>query len=70
MGTVHGDDIPWPPRAPYPTPTDLLLGGPEKDKVQAYIPPMTTDLQELCDKTVNTIALVDIDLLRKKSGTN
>jgi hypothetical protein len=34
-----------------------------KDNV--YIPPMPVDLQELCDRTVNTIALVDVTFLDK-----
>jgi hypothetical protein len=54
MGTVHGDDIPQPPRTPDLTQADLLLRGPVKDKVQAYTPP-TRALQELCDRAVNTI---------------
>jgi hypothetical protein len=34
-----------------------------KDNV--YIPPMPVDLQELCDRIVNTIALVDVTFLGK-----
>jgi hypothetical protein len=34
-----------------------------KDKV--YIPPMPVDLQELCDRTVNAIAVVRVTFLGK-----
>jgi hypothetical protein len=42
---------------------DFSFWGFVKDNV--YIPPMPVDLQELCDTTVNAIALVDVTFLGK-----
>jgi hypothetical protein len=48
----------WPPKSPDLTPIDVSFWGFMKDN--AYMPPMPVDLQELCNGTVNTIALVGI----------
>jgi hypothetical protein len=42
---------------------DFSFWGFVKDNV--YIPPMPVDLQEICDRIVNTIALVDANFLDK-----
>jgi hypothetical protein len=43
---------------------DFSIWGFVKDNV--YIPPMPVDLQEVRDRTVNTIALVDANFLDKQ----
>jgi hypothetical protein len=59
----HGGYIPWPPRSPNLTSMDFPFWGFVKDNV--YIPPMPVDLQELRDRIVNAIALVDVTFLNK-----
>jgi hypothetical protein len=56
-------DIPWTPRSPNLTPMDFSLWGFVKDNV--YTLPMPVDLQELCDRIVNAIALVHDTFLGK-----
>jgi hypothetical protein len=53
MGTGHSDIIPWPPRSPDLTPTDLLFKGLVKEKLHTYIPPMPANPQELCANHVS-----------------
>jgi hypothetical protein len=59
----RGGCIPWPPRSPNLTPMDFSFWGFVKDNV--CIPPMPVDLQEIRDRTVNTIALADANFLDK-----
>jgi hypothetical protein len=58
-----GGCIPWPPRSPSLTPMDFSFWGFMKDNV--YILPMPVGIQEIQDRTVNTIALVDANFLNE-----
>jgi hypothetical protein len=59
----RGGCIPCPPRSPDLIPMDFSFRGFVTDNV--YIPPMPVDLQELRDRIVNAIALVDVTFLNK-----
>jgi hypothetical protein len=59
----HGGYIPWPPRSLDLTSIDFSFWGFVTYNV--YTPPMPVDLQELCDRTVNTVLLIDATFLKK-----
>ena len=49
----------WPPRSQDLTPCDFFLWGFVKDTV--FVPPIPTNVQELCNSITTAVALIDHD---------
>jgi transposase len=66
IGRATNDDsvlIRWPPRSPDLTPCDFFLWGYVKDKV--YVPPLTSDLDELKQRITRAVESINVDMLHR-----
>ena len=64
IGCLGQDDVAlmhWPPRHRDLTPYNFFLWGFVKDNV--FLPPVSANLQELCDRITAAVSLIDHDML-------